>query len=686
MNKQTIINRELSWLSFNDRVLQEAADESVPLLERIKFLGIFSNNLDEFFKVRVATIRRMIDLQMADRKLGMNPKKLHCLVQNKVLLLQHRQQEVYQQILRRLGEENIFIINENQLSVSQGLHVKKYFQEAVMPVFSPIMLKNVKTFPYLEDQAIYLATKMSRPNGEYEYALIALPTEDIPRFLELPSHENKHYVIFLDDIIRYCLKDAFSFLGFVSFEAYTIKFTRDAELDIDNDLTKSFLEKISKGIKGRRKGQPVRFVYDQDLPGDLLSYLKKQLNLDENDNLIAGSRYHNFKDFMNFPKIGPPHLEFSSTPPLRHPSLKPRRGMLKQIENKDYMLHVPYQDFNHFIGLLHEAAIDPEVKSIKMTIYRMARHSRVINALSNALKNGKQVTVVIELQARFDEQYNINWSRRLEEAGAKVLFGIPGLKVHCKLALITRKQKGKTTHCACVSTGNFHEGNARVYTDTILFTSDPRITREVDKVFDYFENTYKFPSYRHLLVSPHYMRRKFMNLIQKEIDFASKGRDAWIMIKVNSLVDTAMIKKLYQASAAGVKIRMVVRGICSLIPGLPGLSENIEVVSVVDKYLEHSRIFIFANGGEEKYYISSADWMTRNLDSRVEVACPVYDSELRKDLKMIIEEGLRDNVKARIINIAQDNPYRERKENEARRHSQQVLYEYYQGLSKQNVE
>lgn len=677
MTALKIMNRELSWLSFNHRVLQEAENENNPLVDRFKFLGIFSNNFDEFFKVRVATIKRMIELEAGSKRLGMDPQILLSKVQDKVMTMQNRQQEVFDGILAGLRKQNIFLVNETQLNEEQSAFVKRYFMEFVLPVFSPIMLKNVEVFPNLEDKAIYLATKLSRQNGEYEYALIELPTSDLPRFIVLPSVGEQKYIIMLDDILRHNLPQAFSFLHFDKFEAFTIKFTRDAELDIDNDVTKSFLEKISKGIKGRSKGQPVRFVFDRALPTDLLGYLKRHLRLDQEDDLIPGARYHNFKDFMSFPNVGGPGLESSPWPPLLHPGFHMGESILDRIQKQDLMLHVPYQNFSHYIFMLHEAAIDPAVIEIKITLYRVARTSKVVNALMNALKNGKKVTVVIELQARFDEQANINWSRRLEEAGARVLFGIPGLKVHSKLTLVTRKAPGRLIHYACVSTGNFHEGNAAVYTDVLLMTADPRITREVVKVFDHIETPYKVPAYRHLLVSPHYMRKRFITLIREEMISARQGKEAWIMIKINNLVDADMIKLLYKASQAGVKIRLLVRGICSLLPGVHGLSENIEAVSVVGRFLEHSRLFIFCNKGDERYYLSSADWMTRNLDSRIEVACPIYDRALQKELKMIVETGLNDNVQARIINELQDNPYKPRKPDEQPVHSQKELYEYY---------
>ena len=673
------VNRELSWLSFNARVLQEASDPTVPLVERIKFMGIFSNNMDEFFKVRVATIKRMIDLKIDSKKmLGEKPKKLMTQVQHKVMTLQSKSQQTYRDILVELERENIHIVDETRLSPEQQEFVVAYFHDKVLSAISPIMFSNVDKFPYLEDRAIYLATKLTRANKNFEYAIVDIPVSVVPRFIRLPDIEDKKYIILLDDIIRFNIREVFAIFKYEKYETYTIKLTRDAELDIDNDLTKSFLEKISKGVTRRRSGQPVRFVYDQDIPKDLFNYLMKKLELTGEDNLIPSGRYHNFKDFMSFPNVGRKDIEYVPALPVDHTRIRTGKSILKAIDNQDVLLHFPYQKFSNYINLLREAAIDPDVTKIKITLYRVSKDSQVISALVNAVQNGKQVTVVIELQARFDENNNIYWARRLEEVGVKVMFGIPGLKVHSKLTLITRKIANRQRHYSVIGTGNFHEGNAMAYTDVSLLTSDQRIGREVEKIFDYFENPFKYPSFNHLLVSPQFMRRKIYALVDEEIRNATAGRNAWIMIKINNLVDPDVIRKLYQASQAGVIIKIVVRGICSLIPGVPGMSENIEAVSIVGRYLEHSRIFIFCNGGNEKYYISSADWMTRNLNARIEVAAPVYDPELQKELKFVIETQLSDNVKARIINAEQDNRYK--RDNNSSLESQDILYKHYADL------
>ena len=677
-----IINREISWLSFNHRVLQEAADPSVPLIERIKFLGIFSNNLDEFFKVRVATIKRMIDLGTDSKRqfkklLGDKPKNILKEIQEIVISQQAQFQEIYQGILKELESENIFIINEKQLNAEQAAWVKDYFEDEVQPVLSVVLLHNVREFPYLKDKAIYLATKLTGKSAETktEYALIEVPSNLLPRFLTLPSVDDKKYLIILDDVIRYCLEDIFTIFHYDRFEAYTLKLTRDAELDVDNDLSQSFIEKIANSVNRRNKGQPVRFVYDREIPKDMLGFIKEKLELDEDDNLIPGGRYHNFRDFMAFPGFGFNHLYYPPMPPLDHPLILPNKSIFEVIAKKDILLHYPYQKFLDFITLLREASMDPGVSSIKITLYRVAQNSKVINALINAARNGKSVMVIIELQARFDEKSNIYWSRKLEEVGVKVFFGIRGLKIHSKLVLITRKEGSETRQYAAVSTGNFHEGNAAVYSDTTLLTADSRITQEVKKIFNFFENTFKTFTYKSLLVSPNHARRRLMLLIDNEMKNAQLGRDAWIIIKTNSLVDNDMNKKLYQASAEGVKVRLIIRGICSLIPGEAGLSENIEGISIVDRYLEHSRIFVFCNNNRELYYISSADWMPRNLDHRIEVTCPVYDPDLQKELRTQIELQWADNVKARTLTIDQDNRYKT-SANENKVRSQVEFYNY----------
>lgn len=686
--KKEIVNRELSWLSFNDRVLQEAADETVPLVERLKFLGIFSNNLDEFFRIRVATLRRLMDFEKGAKKLiGEKPRKILDKIQQFVLCEQEKFDFIYEKILKKLAKENINIIKEKELIPAHAAYIRNLYKEEISTLLSPIMLNSISKFPELTDRSIYLAVKLTKKSipGKQEYALIEVPTSQFSRFIVLPEIENKKNIILLEDAIRFCLDEVFSIFSYDTFEAWIIKITRDAELDVDNDISESLLEKISKGVKNRHKGEPVRFVYDSKIAPDLLKYFIKKLDLDNEDTLIPGGRYHNFKDFMNFPKLGNPKLIYEPLIPAKKAELENTKSIISVITKKDFLLHHPYHSFAYYIKMLREAAIDPNVEAIKITIYRVAAESKVVHALINAAQNGKKVTAVVELRARFDEKSNIYWSRQMEEAGINVIFGVPGLKVHGKLTLVTRTEGKKTINYAVVSTGNFHEGNANLYTDINLFTADKRITSEVEKVFTFLEFNYRTFSYKHLLVSPANMRRKLYALIDTEIENAKKELPAYMLCKINNLVDEEMIHKLYQASNAGVKIQLVARGICSLVPGIPGQSENIEVVSVVDRLLEHSRIFIFCNNGDERYFISSADWMTRNLDYRIEVATPVYDENNKKELKRIVEAALKDNVKARIINPKQDNTFKKINPKNPYR-SQMELYNYYLNIGNQKFE
>jgi polyphosphate kinase len=675
-----IFNREISWLAFNHRVLQEAADPNVPLLERIKFLGIFSNNLDEFFKVRVATIKRMIDVQEKNQTVeGERPRKVLAQIQKKVIELQSEFEDTFRKILKELEKENIYLINENGLNEEQAKYVRTYFEDKVLPALSPVMLFNVEEFPALRDKSIYLAVRLSHSGKKLppEYALIELPTAVISRFLVLPKEQDRTYIILLDDVIRFCLNDVFAIFPYDTFEAYTIKLTRDAELDYDNDLSQSFLEKIAQGLSNRKSGQPVRFVYDGSMPPEMFNYLIQRMGLDVDDNLIPGGRYHNFKDFMNFPDLGKKHLLYPPAPPAEHPLMRTPGSILAIMKQQDFLLHCPYQKFSHFINLLREAAIDPDVTSIKITLYRLGQNSKVIQALLNAARNGKDVTAILELQARFDEKNNIYYAKKLEEAGVNVIFGLKGLKVHAKLVLITRRENKQNVQYACVGTGNFHEGNATVYTDLLLFTCDKRITSEVERVFSIFNEPYHNYTFRYLLVSPLSMRQRITRLIDNEIKNALAGKEAYIDIKINHLVDRGMVNKLMQAQEAGVKIRLIVRGICSIYTGHAS-GKPIDAISIVDKYLEHARFFFFCNGGKELCYISSADWMTRNLDHRIEVASPVFSPELKEEIRKIFEIQWSDNVKARIINDQQNNPYRPHTHPPVR--AQLVIYDFYQQL------
>lgn len=674
------INREISWLSFNARVLQEAEDPSVPLIERIRFLGIFSNNLDEFFRVRVATLKRMQDLGSRDLSDIEDPSSQLANIHKVVVKQQHRHEELFDQLEEELKAHHIYFVDEKDISPTQAKVVKQYFRDKIRPLLVPIMLKGRTGNLKLNDNSIYLAIKLwhSDNKKDVKYALVEVP-RNVPRFFVLPEEDGKKYVMFLDDVIRLKMAKIFSIFEFDNIEAYTIKITRDAELDIDDDVSQSLVEKMSKSVDKRKSGQYVRFLYDKEMPKDLLNQLFKKLRLDpeEQDNVIAGGKYHNKRDLMSFPDFKSKALTFPSRPGLAHPHLTNRRSLLDAIGERDVLLNYPYQRFSYVVDLLREAAIDPDVRTIRINLYRVAKDSQVCNALIAAVKNGKKVTAVIELLARFDEENNIDWSEKLQEEGVKVIFGVPGLKVHSKLILISRKENGKTRRYAHIGTGNFHEKTGKIYTDTSLITANKELSNEVKKVFRFFENNYERAVFRHLIVSPFSTRRRFLKLINNEIKQAEKGEEAWIKLKLNNLVDKGMIRKLYDASRAGVKVDLIIRGVCSLVPGVPGLSENIKVTSIVGRFLEHSRILVFANQGEPKFYISSADWMTRNLDFRIEVSAPVYDQELQKEIMDYLDIEFNDTKKARVINEAQENIYVKPKDGAEALNSQEELYNYF---------
>ncbi|NVK28149.1 MAG: polyphosphate kinase 1 [Flavobacteriia bacterium] len=656
------VNRDLSWLRFNARVLQEAADPEVPLIERIRFLGIFSNNLDEFFRVRYASIKRMNTLKgkkVKEQLGGWSPKKLLKALTEEVIRQQEEATRIYDELILQLEKENVVILNEQNLTHAQQRFVRKYYVEKVSPSVFILLLNDREEFPELRDKSIYLAIKLIR-NTEPDnpvYSLIEVPSELIGRFVLLPKY-GKNYIMFLDDLIRFNLKYAFFIYPFDKIEAHTIKITRDAELDLDNDVSKSFLEKIEKGLKARKIGDPVRFVYDKDLPRDYLAFFKENMELDSYDSLIPGGRYHNKKDLMKFPNVGRKDLEYPPVEPVYHPDLDMERSILQVVKQKDVLIFLPYHTFSYLIRFLREAAIDPKVESIKITLYRLADQSRVISALINAAKNGKSVTVVIELQARFDEEANIEWTEKLRADGVNVISGVPGLKVHSKVALVQRREGKKLVDYAIIGTGNYHEGTAKIYTDYHLMTSDKRITNEIRNIFEFIRANYQVFEYEHLIVSPHYTRERFIGYIDNEIANAKAGKSASMFLKMNSLSDYDMVEKLYEASNAGVKIRLIIRGICCLIPGIPGMSENIEAISVIDRFLEHSRVYIFENGGDTRCFIASADFMTRNLDHRLEVSTPIYSKTVLKEIRDHMEILWKDNVKGRIHNAEQDNTYR----------------------------
>jgi len=655
-----LINREIGWLAFNGRVLQEAEDPSVPLLERIKFLGIFSSNLDEFFRVRVASLRRRAKLRIPAVFPDEKPEKILNQIQDIVLNQQARFEDIFRSLTDELETENVHLINETRLTVEQSHFVRDYFSRVVRPVLVPIMLDQVVELPELKGHAIYQAVTMSKKNRKkMEYALIEIPTETVPRFVVLPSNPGGHFVMLVEDVIRFCLNDIFAIFDYDTFTSYTIKITRDAELDLDNDISESYIDKIQRSISQRRHGQPVRFIYEEKISKDLLHFLIKKLGIRraEESLIPVRRRYHNFKDFIEFPKIGASHLVYPEFQSIEHPRLINQTSLIQVIASEDVLLHYPYHTFRHFIDLLREAAIDPKVISIKMTLYRAARQSNIINALVNAIRNGKQVTVVIELQARFDEEANINWSKILAEAGAKIIVGVPQLKVHAKLCLITRKESGKLRLYGNISTGNYNETTARFYTDHSLLTADRRITSEISKLFDFFENNTRLGSYSHLIVSPFALRKKILLLIHQEIRNARRGIPAKITIKLNGLTDPKIIAKLYDASREGVVINLIVRGTCAVVSGKKGFSDGIKAISIIDRFLEHSRIYSFHNAGDEKIYISSSDWMPRSFDHRIEVACPIYDQRLQSELKHYIATQLSDTAKARVLNGSLENPY-----------------------------
>ena len=671
-----LFNRELSWLSFNERVLQEAMDKRVPLVERMRFLGIYSNNLDEFFRVRVANLRRII--MVGEKKVdGFDgtPKKLYATIRLEVVKQQKLFEKAYQEILEELRAQNIEQLDENNLSEEHLKELYDFFNLKLKHEIVPIILNDKTPFPRLKDYAIYLAIKMMR-GEEVQYALIKIPNE-FPRFYLLKGEEKEHFIL-LDDIIRIHLPYIFSIFEFDSIQAHTFKFTRDAELDLDDDIAVSFIEKIEKSIKNRKKGEPVRFVYDEHMPKDLFKYLVKSLNLKTGMNLIPGGKYHNFKDFTSFPNFGRNDFLFEKKVPSPHPLLENQKSLLKVIFQQDVLLHFPYQRFDYVVDLLREAAIDPKVTSIKINVYRVAGHSQVMNALLNAISNGKEVTVVMELQARFDEENNLYWSTRLKDNGAKVLHGIQQLKIHSKLIQIRRVSKGKEQYVNYIGTGNFNEKTSRIYGDLGLLTSDLTISKEIKKVFHLIDNHFQRGLFRHLMVSPFNTRRKITALIQGEINLAKKGKKGLIQLKMNNLVDKQIIEKLYQASNAGVKIELIIRGICCLVPGIKRQSENIKVISIVDRYLEHVRFMIFGNNGNPIYYLTSADWMERNLDKRIEVGCPILDPTIQKELDLIFQYQWKGNNKARIIDVKQKNAYRAK--TTVSWHSQMELYKHYQEM------
>ena len=684
------IDREKSWLAFNARVLQEAADENVPLLDRLRFLGIFSNNLDEFFRVRYAAIRRMT-LEKIDTKPMLGDISAEQLLKDITeIVIEHQSESlrILNDIEKKLEKQGIYIINEKQINKDQETFIKEFFIQKVSPELVTIMLNDLVEFPLIKDTSGYLAVKLvmnKNKSGlisqilndkEIRYAIVEIP-KTINRFVVLPSNSDKQYIILLDDVIRYSLDHIFNIFDYESIDAHMIKITRDAQLEFDSDLSKSLIEKISYSVKERRVGEPVRFVYDQAIEKDTLEFFLNRMKIDSSDSIIPGGRYHNRRDYMDFPNLGRYDLLYKQNVPLPIQGLSLDGSMLQSIKDKDYLLHAPYQSFSYVIRFLREAALDPKVQSIKITLYRLSKNSQIVSSLINAAKNGKKVTVQIELQARFDEASNISYAEQMQEEGINLIFGVKGLKVHSKICLVERLEDDEIKRYGFVSTGNFSESSAKIYTDVTLFTSDSKILKDMSKVFEFFEVNYRVHRYKHLIVSPHYTRSRFVKLIDREIKNASEGKPAYINLKMNSLSDYKMIDKLYEASNAGVKIKLIIRGICCLVPGLKNYSENIEAISIVDNYLEHSRVFIFGNNDNPEVFISSADFMTRNIDARVEVTCPIYDEEIKQDLIDTFGIGWKANVKARLHSDKFENLYRKRGEDKVFR-AQQEMYKHYQ--------
>ncbi|CAH1568651.1 polyphosphate kinase [Vibrio owensii] len=678
------IEKELSWLSFNERVLQEAADKTVPLIERIRFLGIFSNNLDEFYKVRFADVKRRI-LISQERGGSDNSKHLLTKMQTKALKLNEQFDELYGDLIREMARRRIFLVNENQLDDTQKRWITKYFRKEVMPHITPLLIKDdIDVLQFLKDEYAYITVDL-RKDDHSQYALLEIPTDHLPRFVMVPEQKGKRRktIILLDNIIRYCLDELFKgFFDYDELNGYAMKMTRDAEYDLRLEIEYSLLEQMSEGVNQRLTAMPVRFVYEREMPQEMLDFLCSKLQISNYDSLIPGGRYHNFKDFIGFPNVGREYLENKPMPPMKCADFEGYANSFDAIKAKDILLYYPYHTFDHISELVRQASFDPKVLAIKINIYRVAKDSRLMNSLIDAVHNGKSVTVVVELQARFDEEANIEWSKVLTDAGVHVIFGAPGLKIHSKILLISRREEGEIVRYAHIGTGNFHEKTARIYTDFALLTADQEITNEVRNVFGYIENPYRPVRFNHLIVSPRNSRKQLYRLIDGEIANAKAGKKAALTLKVNNLVDKGIVNKLYGASNAGVKINMIIRGMCSLVPGIEGVSENIRIISIVDRFLEHPRVVITHNDGDPQVYISSADWMTRNIDHRIEVAAPVRDPRLKQRIIDITNIHFTDTVKARLIDKEMSNSYVPRG-NRKKVRSQVAIYDYLKNIEKQ---
>ncbi len=643
--KKAYVERDVSWMYFNHRILQEAEKEFVPLLERLSFLGIYSNNLDEFFRVRVASLNRMLERKL-DKDTEQQIKKSLKTINKLNESYSKEYTEAVDKVFEELETHKIRLVTEANLNDEQKDFLSQFFYDKLNGSVNPIWLSEIEDLTVLEDNRIYLIVeKCEKKDNKKKYAIVKVPDRIYGRWVKIPSSDGFDNIMYLDDVIRYCLP--LVFLGFKesTYRAYSFKFTKDAEMEMDNDADFGTMEKIALGVNSRKKGEAVRVIYDHEMPREMQRKLRDRLNTKELDASLAGGRYQNHKDLMSFPDCGRNDLKYDKWTPIMKPEFVSNESILDQIRQKDRFIHVPYHNFNGYIRVLREAAIKPEVKSIKTTLYRLAKDSKVVKALITAARNGKKVTAVVELLARFDEESNIKWSKRMQEEGVNVIFGVEGLKIHSKLLYIESK-KG---NIACIGTGNFHEGNAKIYTDYLMMTARPKIVNEVAKVFDFIDRPFSPFRFSELLVSPNSMKSRILRMLDTEIKNAGEGKEAWVKIKINHITDTDMVTKLYQASKAGVKIDIVIRGNCSLVPGLKGVSENIRCVGIIDRYLEHSRILIFANGGKPRFFIGSADWMPRNLLNRIEVLTPVYDEEMQADLMRTISYGMRDSTNGRLI-------------------------------------
>lgn len=673
--------RDISWLSFNARVLQEAQGKKTPLAERLRFLGIFSNNLDEFFRVRVATLNRMQKIgNYSKLDLAEKPQITLNRIQQIVLEQQKDFERIYREILTEMRKHDVHLVNEKELNRTQKEYVENYFNEKVRTNIAPLMIESIPELPVLHDKSIYLACVISNSQNSFmnSYALIEVPVPALPRFLILPSSGRQQKVILLEDVIRHCLPKLFTQFGFDTFEGYIIKVTRDAELDIDNDIKSNVIEQLEKGLKNRKKGKAVRLVYDKTIRKNLLNYLIKLLQLSHKDHFVPGGRIHNFKDFMDFPFeiLG---KRSSRNKPFIHPLLIQPVRILNVLDQRDVMLHFPYHSFDSIIDLLREAAIDPYVERIRVTCYRLAKESKVIHALINAARNGKKVTVVIELRARFDEEANLRWKRILEDEGVDVKVGLQHMKVHAKICQISKRSGSKLKLYGFVSTGNLHEITSNIYGDHCLLTSDKAIMADVSKVFNFLENQSKtelLKQCKTLILSPYQTRSFFIQKIRKEIIFHKKGKPAGFIIKLNSLTDDYLIDEIYNAASKGVDIRMIIRGICCAQTKHASWPSELKAISIVDEYLEHARVLQFTAGGNHELFISSADWMSRNLDYRIEVSVQIKDVLIKEELNHILQLQLSENEKARKLDNQQINQFVPRKSNEPLIRSQIEIYRY----------